>query len=194
MNVSLLIVDDFYVDPDFVRNYALSQDFEVTGNYPGRRTKPFLNFSIKDTVQKIINDAGGEIIDWNTTIYNGSFQFATSRDRSWIHADQTTTWAGVCYLTPNAPVTAGTALFKHKATGFFSTPLNADGSYNLDLLAEINKDSQDFTKWEMTDRVANVYNRLVLYRGDHFHCSMDYFGQNLQDARLFQTFFFNTRF
>lgn len=48
------------------------------------------------------------------------------------------------------------------------------------------------TKWELVDNLANVYNRLVLYRGDHFHMSMDYFGQDRYDGRLFQTFFFNT--
>ena len=42
------------------------------------------------------------------------------------------------------------------------------------------------------NRLANKYNRLVLYRGDHFHMSMDYFGQDLYDSRLFQTFFFDT--
>jgi len=44
----------------------------------------------------------------------------------------------------------------------------------------------------LVDQIANVYNRLVLYRGDHFHMSLDYFGQGLEDGRLFQTFFFNT--
>ena len=44
----------------------------------------------------------------------------------------------------------------------------------------------------MTERLANVYNRLVIYRGDFFHQSLDYFGKDLYDGRLFQTFFFNT--
>ena len=61
-----------------------------------------------------------------------------------------------------------------------------------ELMNEIYKDSQDYTKWEMTDRLANVYNRLVIYRGDYFHASLDYFGRDQYDGRLFQTFFFNT--
>jgi hypothetical protein len=46
----------------------------------------------------------------------------------------------------------------------------------------------------MTAMVGNVYNRLVLYRGDLFHSSLDYFGEGLNDGRLFQTFFFNTEY
>jgi hypothetical protein len=41
--------------------------------------------------------------------------------------------------------------------------------------------------------VANRYNRLVMYRGDLFHMSNDYFGSTSQDGRLFQLFFFNTK-
>ena len=55
-------------------------------------------------------------------------------------------------------------------------------------------DGNDYTKWEMTDYVSNKYNRLVLYRGNMYHASVDYFGNTLQDGRLFQTFFFNTEF
>jgi len=37
-----------------------------------------------------------------------------------------------------------------------------------------------------------MFNRLVLYRGDLFHASVDYFGSDLNDGRLIQTFFFST--
>jgi len=89
-------------------------------------------------------------------------------------------------------LSAGTGLFRHKDTGLTMAPKNKDGSYNDELLSKIYNEAQDMTKWELVDNLANVYNRLVLYRGDHFHMSMDYFGQDLYDGRLFQTFFFNT--
>jgi hypothetical protein len=37
---SLIIIDDFYPDPDGVRAVALRADFSVKGNYPGLRTRP----------------------------------------------------------------------------------------------------------------------------------------------------------
>lgn len=194
MLISPIVIDDFYVSPYEVREMALSQEFDVRGNYPGQRTVPFLSQSIFDIIQNAMRYAGGNILDWEMSPYTGAFQYTTSWDRSWIHADQTTSWAGVLYLTPNAPLSSGTGLFRHKETGLDSAPKNPDGSYNIDLLTKINKDAQDMTKWEMTDRVANKFNRLVLYRGDLFHCSLDYFGQDKYDGRLFQTFFFNSEF
>jgi hypothetical protein len=194
MLISPIVIDDFYIDPYQVREFALSQEFDVRGNYPGQRTISFANDSILEIIQNAISYAGGKVMDWNISEYTGAFQYTTSWDRSWIHADQTTSWAGVLYLTPNAPLSAGTGLFKHKETGLFAAPRNPDGGYDVELLNKINVDAQDMTKWELVDRVANKFNRLVLYRGDLFHMSLDYFGQNKYDGRLFQTFFFNSEY
>jgi hypothetical protein len=147
---------------------------------------------MKEVIESVVSPYYGKVTYWSEEQYTGSYQFTTSKDRSWIHADQTTKWAGVCYLTPDAPLSSGTGLFKHKKTGLTMAPKNPDGTYNMTILNEIYKDSQDMTKWELVDRIGNVYNRLVLYRGDHFHISMDYFGRDINDGRLFQTFFFDT--
>jgi len=191
MQVSSIVIDGFYSDVDDVRAMALNMEFSTSGNYPGIRTKPVFNQSVKDLIEKAVQPYSGKITRWETE-YTGAFQYTTQRDRSWVHADQTTKWAGVCYLTPNAPLTGGTGLFRHKETGLTMAPKNPDGSYNMDIMSEIYKDSQDMTKWEMTDFVGNIYNRLVLYRGDIFHTSLDYFGRDMYDGRLFQTFFFDT--
>lgn len=191
MLVNSVCVDNFYNDVDAVRKMALSMEFGVTGNYPGNRTVPVYNEDVKNLINKIIRPYAGEITYWQSE-YTGAFQYTTQRDRSWIHADQTTRWAGVLYLTPDAPLTGGTGLFRHKETGLEGAVRNADGSYNETVMNEIYKDSQDMTKWEMTDFVGNKYNRLIMYRGDNFHTSLDYFGRDINDGRLFQTFFFDT--
>lgn len=191
MAVQLIIFDDFYINPIEVRNHALDQEFSVKGNYPGNRTEPFMNDSIMEMIQNIVRPHAGEVTWWGD-MYTGAFQYTTQSDRSWIHADQTTNWAGVCYLTPDAPYSSGTGLFRHKKTGLRAAVKNPDGSYDQEVLNTVYKDSQDMTKWELMDVVGNVFNRIVLYRGDLFHMSLDYFGTDKFDGRLFQTFFFNT--
>ena len=52
--------------------------------------------------------------------------------------------------------------------------------------------SQDITKWELVDKVGNIFNRLIIFNAHHFHSSMDYFGTTKEDGRLFQVFFFST--
>ena len=185
MKTTLIIVDDFYQNPDQVRAYALSQPFEVSGNYPGVRTAPWLPDDLKNSLQYIIQNAGGQITSWfEESGYTGAFQICTAQDRTWIHADSFNTWAAVCYLTPDAPLSSGTALYRWKETKEYER-IDRDAPYH---------DGYDYTKWEKTDYVANKYNRIVLYRGNLYHASLDYFGNNSQNGRLFQTFFFNTEY
>jgi hypothetical protein len=47
MEVNVIITDNFYQNPDDVREFALSQEFSVSGNYPGNRTESFLNDELK---------------------------------------------------------------------------------------------------------------------------------------------------
>jgi hypothetical protein len=192
MRFNSLTIDNFYSNPMEVREFALKQEFKVRGNYPGQRTEPFLNDSLKKTLRDILYPFAGEVTWWGGE-YTGSFQYTTAADRSWIHADSTTDWAAVCYLTPDAPVSAGTGIFKHKATGWMNYDYKlAEKDPNYNKIAPPGDDMQDYTKWEMVDRVGNVFNRLIMYRADNYHVSLDYFGKNMYDGRLFQVFFFNT--
>lgn len=184
MKTEIIVTDNFYSNPDNVRAFALQQEFGVQGNYPGARTKSFLTQDVKDAIQTIVFNAGGEVVDWFARDgLTGSYQITTSKDRSWIHSDHYNTWAAVCYLTPNAPASAGTGLFRYRA----------NGATRATELTEP-YDSQDMTKWELCDTISNRYNRLAMYRGDLFHSSLDYFGTDLYTGRLFQTFFFTTQY
>jgi hypothetical protein len=190
MRVNALVIDDFYSNPMEVREFALKQEFAVRGNYPGQRTVSFLNDAIKNKIQEILYPVAGNVTYWGGE-YTGSFQYTVAADRSWIHADSTTDWACLIYLTPDAPLTAGTGIFKHKATGLSNWDYrNEDPEYKK--TAPPGEDYQDMTKWEMVDRFGNVFNRLIMYRADNYHMSLDYFGSNKENGRLFQVFFLNT--
>ncbi|MBB3192907.1 DUF6445 family protein [Roseateles terrae] len=180
---TIIIADDFYADPMEVRAFALAQSFTVKGNYPGMRTASFLSFPVLSAIQQLVKIP---ITWWPTDNYNGAFQVSLSSDRTWVHADHTTCWSGVLYLTPDAPVSGGTAFFKHKATGLDWYPQDEETRKTCD------RDGSSAEQWLRTDQVANRFNRLVLFRGGRFHCSQGHFGQSKEDGRLFQTFFFNT--
>ena len=193
MQGSLIIIDDFYQNADELRKSVLELEFSVRGNYPGQRTVSYSHMAgLRNSIQKIIAPFGGRITSWPTS-YNGAFQYTTKDDKSWIHSDQTNEWAGVCYLTPDAPANSGTGIFRHKKTGMIKCPRYKNGKINMNKMKKvIYPDTKDYSKWDMTAMVGNVYNRLVLYRGDLFHRSLDYFGKDKNDGRLFQTFFFDT--
>ena len=192
----LIVIDNFYNNPHDTRKYILTQNFKVRGNYPGQRTISYANQHLKDIIQEYITPFGGKITDFpmpdetnkdNNNIYNGAFQFTTSRDRSWIHIDGHNNWAGVLYMTPNAPLSSGTSFYNFHD----GTTCKRDMEI-LENKEEIDKYSQDLTKWKKVDEVGNVFNRLILFNSNRFHMSMDYFGDSKENGRLFQVFFFST--
>ena len=75
MRINSITVDDFYINPWEVRNFALNQEFAVRGNYPGQRTVSFLNDSLKETIQSIILPHAGKVTYWSEDQYTGSFQY-----------------------------------------------------------------------------------------------------------------------
>jgi len=192
----LIIVNNFYNNAMETRKYILSQEFKVKGNYPGQRTRSFANAHLKEVIQKYVLPFGGQITQFpmpddnnknDENIYNGSFQYTTSRDRSWVHVDGFNNWAGVVYMTPDAPVSAGTGFYSYKDGTTCETDLSI-----MDNKGEIGTFSQDMTKWTQVDKVGNVFNRLILFNSKNYHMSLDYFGDSKENGRLFQVFFFST--
>ena len=195
-NCGLIVIDNVYANSIETRDYVLTQEFKVRGNYPGQRTQSFANQHLKDIIQEYVLPYGGKITDFpmpnetnkdNNNIYNGAFQYTTSRDRSWVHIDGFNNWAGVLFMTPDAPLSGGTAFYK-----FYDGTSCKQDMEILDNKTETDKFSQDLTKWQMVDNVGNVFNRLILFNSNRFHMSQDYFGDSKENGRLFQVFFFST--
>ena len=95
--INLFIVDNFYPKPYELREFALKQDFNVDGNYPGHRTRSFLRdidyqldmgFNPKEIpnyestmmqkIADIVRPFSGEVIWWGDNAesggYSGAFQ------------------------------------------------------------------------------------------------------------------------
>jgi len=181
MRVNSIVIDDFYINPDEVRDFALAQNFNVDGNYPGHRTRNYITESTKGLLQEILFPHSGLVTHWldGPEGYTGAFQLTTARDKSWIHNDSFNNWGGVLYLTPDAPEIGGTGFFRSKIDGSLTgTREDLPGA--------------DKSKWEKVGEVGNVYNRLVLFRADQWHSSLEYFGDDMQDGRLTQVFFVKT--
>lgn len=188
MRTNLVVIDDFYNNVDAVREFALSQKFDVEGNYPGLRTVSLLNEDTKKNIQRLLLPHGGKVIDWLETdkeSYSGAFQISMACDKSWVHTDNVNNWAGVLYLTPNAPLEGGTGFYRSKINGSFYGDSDDEVCGNH---------AQDMSKWELVNQVHNVYNRLILFRANQWHTSQVYFGNTMETGRLTQVFFFTTEY
>ena len=52
---------------------------------------------------------------------------------------------------------------------------------------------KDSSKWIKTTKLGNIFNRLIIYNSANYHSSMEYFGNNIQDARLMQLLFIHVK-
>jgi hypothetical protein len=163
MSTSLFIVDDFLPKPDMVREQVVNFEFNTTGEFPGVRS-----FAADDDYQMYCKTRFEDIMGVKITEFlmdSFCWQLCYEGAETWIHKDPSM-WAGVLYLNPDAPIEAGTGLYK-----------------------EVKE--QEF---ELVDAIGNIYNRLILYRGDILHRSLlSGFGNCKRTGRLTQVFFFNVK-
>ena len=163
MEHQIYVVDDFLDNPDVVRNSALQIDFKTTGTFPGVRSDA-ADLSYQEMIGDKLDRIFGNMLEYGPVQFRKnmdcfSFQLCLENEKTWIHKDKSQ-WAGVLYLTPNAPIDSGTGIFdKHE---------------------------------NLITMVGNVYNRMVLYRGDLLHRSIvPGFGDTPETGRLTQVFFFD---
>mgnify|MGYP003650772831 CR=1 FL=1 len=191
---SIIAVDNFYTNPDQVREYALGLDFQFNKEYhKGQRTKSRTFF---EGTKEFLEDAlRKKITGWDNQPHNGVFQFCTSQDQLVYHTDAQT-YAAVVFLTPDAPVECGTSFFKHKNNHLRKYPTDKD-------CAKLNKSKDelywdmfqgnfyDKTPWELVDTIGNVYNRMAIWDAKLVHAATQYFGSDKLNSRLFHMFFFD---
>jgi hypothetical protein len=222
---STIVVEDFYSDPNRVRNWALQQQFYapyddraapfidideplkatwVTTWYRDVAQCPFKQSAdLIDTLEHIV----GERIDlshwqrhypidegsrsprglttkeaclWNCSVHV-KFDFGQKLgDGVHNHVSDNWNsvgpdgWAGLIYLNPNAPLEGGLHLWE-----------NVDRRHQFDWMTPAKN-------WRSVDRFANLYNRLLLVRGNIPHSGSNGWGRTISTGRMFQTLFFKT--
>jgi len=201
-NFPVVIVDNFFKNPNKVRNFALHQEFkrDEKSNYPGLRTdclsviEPSLHNEFLKKFFSIYYDFQFEEVNWTV---EAKFQKTGDNFESgWIHHDgdsySNNKVAGIIYLTPNAPLQSGTSIYKEKNNVLIPS-INAQAKYshyysngNSEELKNLKE--QEKEQFDETINVSNVYNRLISFDADEYHAAQNYFGQD-NESRLILVFF-----
>jgi hypothetical protein len=197
------VINDFYDNPDAIRQFALAQKYTFRHEeeglayvYPGCRTQDLhaLDASLQAMVLKklvsVFHIQEHDLMRW---AISSSFQSVSEIYKEGvIHTDTNTIFAGVIYLTPNAPLDAGTSLYR-KNVSFDERKYKAACDINTERFktGKIAMDTGYHSMFDEVVRVNNVYNTLILFEGDMYHAANKFFGTNMQDSRLAQVFFVN---
>tara|TARA_R110002153_G_scaffold166607_2_gene319112 strand:+ start:652 stop:1698 length:1047 start_codon:yes stop_codon:yes gene_type:complete len=197
---ALTVIDNFYSNPDAVRELALQQDFEHSEYHKGKRTS--FKYCVDGTKEKIEKLLGLSITDWDNQAHNMVFQYCTPADPLVYHYDGQT-HAAVVFLTPDAPSETGTSFFRHKKEKWLDRALEVGKngvtsnvlrkSLEERFIGAEHDDFLDGTKWEEVDRLGNKYNRFAMWDAKQIHAASKYFGNSKETGRLFHMFFFNAK-
>lgn len=198
----LIVVDNFYQDPKAIREIAMEQTYHANAKaYKGKRTTTRLLLpGLKERFEKLI---GASVTNWLTYETNGIFQITKYTDPLVWHSDHQSHAAAI-YLTPNAPVTAGTSFWRDRKYGCRRPPFHEQEwkrfeddpqrqSAQDEIYSQYNLLHPD--NWELVDRVGSLYNRLVIWDGQMIHSASSYESfvgaSDIGDSRLVQLFFFD---
>lgn len=197
MYPTVIIVDEFYPEPDKVREVALGFDYpEQEGNYPGRNSRQRLHV---DGLDQAVSDILGQPVTGDMTQAHAQFRITLAADTAayHVHVDTGVHWSGVAYLSLPEHCQGGTDLFRHQETGTERAPMNDEELALFDAESPqeaVNRimtaDANDPSKWEKMMTLPMRFNRLVLFRPWLWHAASAGFGTSNEDGRLIQGLFF----
>ena len=183
-----LQIENFYLNPDKVREVALTQEYQpasvLGGNWPGIRTV-YLNNIVPDIYQQFTERLYA-FLGWpkgKSAYFETSFQICNEKDGdSWVHQDDFNQYTHIAmvFLQPNPQPNSGTLLYNIKE-GISDEDGGKDWHYSD------NNGNPDFYK--VKKRFPNIYNSCILYGPSEWHKSDVYFGSSNDNARLTQVCF-----
>lgn len=197
------LLDGALADPLGVRARCLARNDWTFGapyrpeSWPGRRIVPALTAAEMAPIEGWVRDVTGAPRLWVQRSPQGGrldhncVQVVGGRESvSRPHTDSRALcrYAGVLYLTPDAPADAGTSFYRQRL---------ADGRPGGNRVVEPHANLVDAlgTRFVPPDsfvedvRVPNRFNRLLVYSAALVHSATAYFGTELADARMASVFF-----
>jgi hypothetical protein len=202
----VLIIDDFYLDPDEVRAEALGASYDLSiAYYPGRHAT-ISGLAVQTVIGHVcrILNAVGDVV-YSPEAFLTDFSIVTTRPADLLaeqkhpHIDPTPI-LGLVYLNPSNPI--GTSFYENMVMQTRCIRSEADATRLTEFLKTDGKlheppgyDLSGSAFWRKYYTIEGRYNRLVIYPGNFFHAiDMQAFPDKLEieEARLTQRFICQT--
>jgi len=170
-----IIIDNFFDNVDDIRSYALKLNYVQPSTNDGWRGYRCLDQdqNIVNLIKDKISKLNEKFLKFNFTCYF-HYSLEKTKDTCYpsfekfkLHKDPFE-YAGVVYLTPNAPENYGTSIYKENPDSFITREAT------------------------LIKSIDNVYNRFIFYPGDTLHAPTDLFGNSIESSRLILTIFANS--
>jgi hypothetical protein len=201
----ILVIDDFYDDPNQIRTLALKQEFKRKegATYPGGEA--IIAGADWSLAWRRLRDRIDEPCDApcpkTPAFMQGKFRLAMADDQTSrldrVHVDQQR-WSGIVYLTLPRDCQGGIALYRNSHTGatewdeawFRSRYAHLYTLPVVDFRRAVLSFFKDPANFEEIGLIPMAYNRAILLMAQVFHGTGTVFGKGPENARLSQHFEF----
>lgn len=207
MAIPITCVDNFYTNPDKVREWALTLDYGFPvpqENFPGKRTKQLYDLD-ENFYNSFCQKLFSIFYDYTTpvewvcdTCFQKIYPYHEDPlnllNSGWIHLDSGIVFAGVIYLNKDPNPDAGTSLYTSNCDIIeedldFSLRNKLYHNQHVSYEEYIEKKKNHEEKFDLSLEVKNRYNRLICYDHDVWHKESNFCSK--EDFRLTQVFFIN---
>lgn len=172
MRLTVLVIDEFFADPDKVRQAAISGKWHESKR-SGEESDVYRFLAMGDDYQsKELDESIRRIIGNYHYLYGGGrFRLPSIHhdDTFHVHSDYPADFNLIIYLSLPEDCKGGTSLFREKETG--AEGIFSPSFRDLPLAAR-----RDRSLWEETLHVPMVYNRAVFISGSYYHSQTLTFG------------------
>jgi len=202
----ITILDNFFDNPDKIRDYALSLEYEKNplGHWPGERSKQLhkINQPLFDEICRRVMSMYFDLdqltseIRWEADL---TFQkIDKSYTSGWVHTDGNTVITAIVYLNKNPKINSGTSIYKlkddvliPKTTEFTKYKHDSyKGVIDINDNTVKNKRLENNNQYVEVVKVHNEYNRILAFYGGLEHSAQDFFGNEDEEPRLTLIMFF----
>jgi hypothetical protein len=186
-----IVYDNFFDDPDYIREYALSLDYPQSDpSYPGVRSKmlqeinPNLHSFIVNRLMGVFYDTREES-QWRSYQWWCSMYFqkvdGNKYGEGWVHRDEAVKYTSIIYLNQKPNSNSGTSIFEAPDG---TSLINTDAKEKY-IKGEIDRETHDLKMYENNKqfeeviKFKNKYNRLVAFEGNKYHAANEF--QEIED-------------
>ena len=203
--IPLVVVDNFYQNPNTVRDFALSLPYTkskyVCLNSPGERVNLELDIRIiRDVTYKLMRLQTSNIkpnpaaVTFNKM--NGGEKLEALQINPHVDDINNLNTAMIVYLNKPNECEGGTAFYRHKRTGLEICKTQEQVASTFDDFPKLTRtEYDDFItesndEWELIDMVKMKYNRMIVYPPNVFHSAYLTKDNFLEYDRITQLGFF----
>jgi hypothetical protein len=195
--MTAMFFDDFYPDPEGVRDIALSGVWHPSAGMFTGSVSRCDGFPMASVVERLALLMGVDLRfnSLRPAVFRSLTAAQYALKEKTVHVDRMGLAVVICLSEPDGP-DSRTSFYRHIATGLTGTGDTRDvlraaarmRQSPRTLRRQLDRDGSDVDKWERSFEIPYRFNRAIVFDSNRFHGAGGSWGETLETSKLTQNF------